>query len=569
MLRKIFSYFLIFVISLFIYSSFSKVSADGTVSGTIAGPHGETAAVSYSFTKTGSTVTGTTVSDGTFSQSLANGDWAFTVTPPSSFQYADTFTIPTIRVGTGDTFNLGTISFRYQVPTGTDSDLENFANTPPICSTAAGTPVIFRAYYEDQQKGSFLYAGRTAHIIVVADRADYTVQVDYSYIEGDYSATPFSNANTETAVSQGNGKYKATHTVALATMGGGMPLIKVTSTASSSTYKCLDGGPVNLDIRTFFSGSETTNFSSVTDFRSISNFTMHQTGVVKVTFSQAVNMLDPTVQRFMRSIGSKMVGANGSLNLDARAVLELKNAGAVITMYGINLNSPKIQIDGIDDASGVTSSLTYDKSTQTLIFNAAHFTTFTAVESSSGGLSSPKTPTCEKESPNKAPNLFQIDTSKNSAKLFFSPVNNAVDQYYIAYGFTQGDERFGVKFDKGYYDGVIDYTINELAPNTNYYFKVRAGNGCATGSWSNWLAAKTDGGFTQTAVGNSSATKPVGTIDEDNTKVKKEVIDPTKSVESPTLGVSDYVPPSQQASQPAVKKSWWQRLTEFFGSLFK
>jgi len=326
----------------------------------------------------------------------------------------------------------------------------------------------------------------------------------------------------------------------------------------------LDGGPVNLDIRTFFTGADTTDFSSVTDFRSISNFTMHQDGIVKVTFSKTVNMLDPTVQRFMKSIGSKMVGVNGSLNLDAKAVLELKNAGAVITMYGINLNSPKIQVDGADDTAGVASGITYDKATQTLVFNAAHFTTFTAVEgssTSSSGTSSPTTPGCGNQAPDHSPDLFQINTTKNNAKLFFTPVNNAVDQYYIAYGFTEGDERFGVKFDKGYYDGVIDYTINELAPNAKYYFKVRAGNGCATGSWSNWLAAKTDGGYTQTAISNS----PNSSIIETTNDTTRKVIKPTKSVDSPTLGVSDSVAPPQPATQPTVKKSWWQKLSKFFG----
>ena len=92
------------------------------------------------------------------------------------------------------------------------------------------------------------------------------MKVDYSYIEGDYAATPFSNANTVTASNKGSGKYKATHTVALATTGGGMPLIKLLLQHRCSTYKCLDGGPVNLDIRTFFTGADTTDFSSVTDF---------------------------------------------------------------------------------------------------------------------------------------------------------------------------------------------------------------------------------------------------------------------------------------------------------------
>ncbi len=44
---------------------------------------------------------------------------------------------------------------------------------------------------------------------------------------------------------------------------------------------------------------------------------------------------------------------------------------------------------------------------------------------------------------------------------------------------------------KGYYDGVIDFTINDLSPNTVYYFKVWAGNGCAPGDWSSWKMVKT------------------------------------------------------------------------------
>ncbi|MEK7110122.1 MAG: hypothetical protein AAB876_02775 [Patescibacteria group bacterium] len=320
-----------------------------------------------------------------------------------------------------------------------------------------------------------------------------------------------------------------------------------------------------------------TNLADQTDFSRITGLYFQKsetndpdgTPIGKITFLSEMNFTDQDALSWMQNMGTNIdMSTKGTIGLNADLIKNLTATNASLTMYGLSLSNPEVLVDGATDTGGVVSGLSY--SGGSLTFTAAHFTTFKAQErSTSSGTSSPTTPTCSKEAPNHSPDLFQIDTTKNGAKLFFSPVNNAVDQYYIAYGFTQGDERFGVKFDKGYYDGVIDYTINELAPNTNYYFKVRAGNGCATGAWSNWLAAKTDGGFTQTAVNNSSATKLVGTIDKDNTKVKKEVIEPTKSVETPTLGVSDYVPPSQQASQLAVKKSWWQRLTEFFGSLFK
>ncbi|MEK7597714.1 MAG: fibronectin type III domain-containing protein [Patescibacteria group bacterium] len=272
----------------------------------------------------------------------------------------------------------------------------------------------------------------------------------------------------------------------------------------------------------------------------------------KITFLSEMNFTDQDALSWMQNLGSNIdMSTKGKIGLNAELIKNLTSTNASLTMYGLTLQNPTLQVantDGSAGDSGIVSGLTY--SGGALTFTAAHFTTFTAVESSSGGLSAPKTPTCEKESPNKAPHLFQIDTTKNSAKLFFSPVNNAVDNYYIAYGLSEGDERFGVKFDKGFYDGVINYTINELAPNTKYYFKVRAGNGCATGNWSNWLTAKTDGGLTSSSI-------------------KELAVEPTKSVSSPTLGVSDYVPSSQPASQPTIKKSWLEKLIGFFTNLFK
>src|SRR5690242_329906 len=80
----------------------------------------------------------------------------------------------------------------------------------------------------------------------------------------------------------------------------------------------------------------------------------------------------------------------------------------------------------------------------------------------------------------QAPNLFQINTTGSWAQLNFSPVNDTVSYYYISYGYSEGDERFGVQVPYGNTTGVISYTLNDLTPNTTYFFKVRAGNDCAT-----------------------------------------------------------------------------------------
>jgi len=42
-----------------------------------------------------------------------------------------------------------------------------------------------------------------------------------------------------------------------------------------------------------------------------------------------------------------------------------------------------------------------------------------------------------------------------------------------------------VSFQAGLSSGVVNFTINDLNPDTTYYFKVRGGSGCAPGGWSN------------------------------------------------------------------------------------
>ncbi|MBL7159849.1 fibronectin type III domain-containing protein [Candidatus Microgenomates bacterium] len=110
---------------------------------------------------------------------------------------------------------------------------------------------------------------------------------------------------------------------------------------------------------------------------------------------------------------------------------------------------------------------------------------------STSSTSSGEAPTCSDPAPSNEPELFQIDVNSNSATLYFTPANDHVSYYFVAFGYNQGDLRFGSSFTLGPYNGVISYQANHLSPNTEYYFAVRAGNGCATGKWSNWLRVKT------------------------------------------------------------------------------
>lgn len=282
----------------------------------------------------------------------------------------------------------------------------------------------------------------------------------------------------------------------------------------------------------------------------------------KITFLSEINFTDRDALSWMQSLGTSIdMSTKGRIGLNADLIANLISTNAQLTMYGLTYSDPTVDVtDTSGNAldSSIVSGLTY--SNGTLTFTAAHFTTFTARERSSGGMAAATVPKCENAIPNKAPDLFRIDSAKNSAKLYFSPVNNAVDHYYIAYGLSEGDERYGVKFDKGYYDGVIDYTVKDLIPNTKYYFKVRAGNGCATGNWSSWLMAKTEGGASNTTVDEAKNDL------KEATKISQTEVEEKLDVSPTQKPVEVKIP---QKNKQTAKLSWWQKIISSIVSFFR
>lgn len=64
-----------------------------------------------------------------------------------------------------------------------------------------------------------------------------------------------------------------------------------------------------------------------------------------------------------------------------------------------------------------------------------------------------------------------------------------IDSHYIMYGTESNSNQFGSGNIGG--SSLLTYKVSSLQPSTRYFFKVRAGNGCATGDWSNEISAKT------------------------------------------------------------------------------
>ncbi len=92
--------------------------------------------------------------------------------------------------------------------------------------------------------------------------------------------------------------------------------------------------------------------------------------------------------------------------------------------------------------------------------------------------SSPANQCFDPTSPTGIPDLFQIDASKTSVDLFFTSTVTNANKYEIFYGLTPLANQYSYSFTPNNILWISKATINALNPNTSYYFKIRAVNGC-------------------------------------------------------------------------------------------
>lgn len=171
-------------------------------------------------------------------------------------------------------------------------------------------------------------------------------------------------------------------------------------------------------------------------------------------------------------------------------------------------------------------------------------------------------PACDKSVTPNVPDLFEIRASKNSMLLYFSPPNGEYSSFYIAFSRDSKNWEYGAEYNQNYYPGVLRFTVNLLNPNTSYYVKIRPGNGCATGNWSNVMKATTTSldkekvfyRYTKlTKVTQSIKSVISKIVPNKNTKTETAIVEPTVA---PKAAEQKMENKSESTEKPAEKKKF-------------
>lgn len=114
-----------------------------------------------------------------------------------------------------------------------------------------------------------------------------------------------------------------------------------------------------------------------------------------------------------------------------------------------------------------------------------------------------------------------------SIDLSFINYQSPINKFVIEYGTKSGEYKYAVD---GIPDTLTNFTVEKLKFNTVYYFRIRAGNGCAVGSWSNEIAVKTANiiAFDRLNISNTSIEENNNSINQisiTNYDVKIKVVD--------------------------------------------
>ncbi|MDQ5951676.1 MAG: hypothetical protein QG639_957 [Patescibacteria group bacterium] len=257
--------------------------------------------------------------------------------------------------------------------------------------------------------------------------------------------------------------------------------------------------------------------------------------------------------------------SDGSYSVNIRATDSLSN-----TTSGASLGADNFDVDAPDPDPTPTPTPTPSSS---------------GSSSSSSRSSSRRSSECTAQKPDSTPDLFQINATNTSVKLFFTPSSGNRDRYFVMYGLMSGAEQYGLELLNST-NGVISVDINDLVPGTTYYFKVQARNGCKAGDWSNELAATAGqrfpsykwgsvGRIITTAVNSRVNPGAVTNTTTNFSNTQLPVEEPTTTTPAPITvpiatprAVAQPTPAPTPAPQQQSSPGFFEKITGFIRNIF-
>ncbi len=147
--------------------------------------------------------------------------------------------------------------------------------------------------------------------------------------------------------------------------------------------------------------------------------------------------------------------------------------------------------------SGLTAGTTYyyrvvSHGSPEVVGDEKSFTTESEKSSDGEVAAAVSAPVCTDAKPKSAPILLSaVATGLNEVTLTWSGAESPVSYYLIAYGTSSGTFQYGNPNVGG--ADTTSYIVRNLSGQQIYYFKIRAGNGCMPGDFSNELTVSVSG----------------------------------------------------------------------------
>ncbi len=184
--------------------------------------------------------------------------------------------------------------------------------------------------------------------------------------------------------------------------------------------------------------------------------------------------------------GATTVDISGSGDSYVVAVSGMTQAGTVI------LSLPQSKVTGNTSSYANRESTSTDN---TVTYSRQSEETSTPTPQPTSTSSSGIDNTCYLNVSSKAPWLFGGSPNYHSVEINFIDYSGSEDSYVLEYGTESGKYIYSSSFSDQTNNASKYYIVNHMAPNTDYYFRIKAVNGCAFGPWSNEIKVTTNSLF--------------------------------------------------------------------------